>query len=1272
MSFAQFQSRLASPHQLAAQVFSVVFPAQRSTRRLRLSVLLFVLVAVWLGTGTWPLRSAATKQAPARPRLVRGYIAARVGGDATPGAAGARIAARDIYLPGVQVYLKDVLAGTDGASGQTDLSGRFTLRAAAGSRYRVCWRAQGFAEGCAQDIFAVTETHVFLSTVRIPLARKDGATVVFGQVRFKDGSLPRFLAPLAGLNAFAQVALLDGGGKLQTVYVNNFGDYLLPQVPVKKAITLRAQIESGVKDQLILPEARLEASTVHAINLSIGNTPPRLDPIVPVTTAGVRLKTAKPGSTIRLRADGRDADGDVLNYQWLPASGSGTLSAKTGQQVTWTVPTQPGRYSVNAIAADGKGGYAQSALSLRVDEGGILFSGQVDATDGTVVGGATVEINGQQAVTGATGFFQVRVRDAQRFVLNIRKAGYALVSRIYDDGVTGGRWTMTRATVTTIDPKRDNEIINERSPRDCPGPAANQQNWRAFPQLLTPQWQDGKGNVIAAPGRQVGELPLPKPDQQQTCGPGVRVKLAANSLLDERGQPPTGSVQVAISTVDLRSPEQMPGDYTVRLSSGATRVMQSYGAGIIEITSGTRRYNLKAGTTATVTIPIDPSQLTAGGAIPATIPILFYNERDGLWVQEGSANRVGNNYVAVVKHFSAINTDLVKTNQACVEVISPALPANYKLETTIPLGGGAAPRVITSMIDNSAPSRHVIYNLPTNTNIVIVPIRTAADAGGANNTPIGTFVVNTGGAQNPTSPNLPVLTAQGYTACSTRVTLTEQAVPPEPLSGEFLHGLYSFEAVDLTELSLSDPALAATYDAASANYYKQIDPRGKRPTLNDFKAVNGFPNGEIQATFANSGDLGFGRDMHCTKKLADDGQFDVACYVTNYGDINTDDVQDATDAVNGTNPVATVAMEYSRIENAPGNNPEFDDPERTVKFYVYDGAGTSLLRAANLDGLGARPVPQLCMVCHNGEYPNGPVPSGTPTFAARNDVKLGSRFLPFDLHYYTFSPLKPKAAQQAAFKQLNEDIVKNTPPDAAIADVVTKMYAGGANQDESFVVAGWNATPNRQVMYRDVVARTCRTCHVANVFPTLKFDQSTQVIDLLGASENRVCVQHVMPHAKRTHDIFWTSVGPHMPAQFQVFGDTFKTPLNGWQGDQCGQFTAGGSTPLSVYTTAVQPIWNLKCTSCHIGGSPPASLNLSAANSYGALVNVNASQLATMKRIKPNDVANSYLVHKVQGTHVGVGGVGGKMPPGCSGASCLSATELQAVKDWINAGAPPP
>lgn len=1193
--------------------------------------------------------------------MVRGYIATHINKEAL----GKRkvlfpLAGENVYLPNIKVFLEDLVNNTKSDSVSTDLSGRFTFPPQKPSRYRLCWSAKGFGDRCSQKIFSVAETPVHLNTVLIQPEQGKDLTTVAGNVTMADGSSPRTLEPMGSVNSYGLVTLLDGANNvLYKAPVNNFGRYFLPQVPVNRKITLRTIVEAATTDLLILPEAELQVSPFHQIDLKVRNYPPRLDPVVATDSSGRRVKTTSPGATLHLKARASDSDNDPIRFRWVVAAGSGSISSTDAQSVTWKLPNTGGLYSISVLAFDGKGGYAQSSLAIRADGRGVPFSGIVSATDGPTVAGAEVDINGQTATTNADGYFRLFVKDADRFVFNIRKAGYGFYSKIYDDGVTGGHWQLRRATTMTVDPAKPIDVADKPGARDCPGPPSAHVNWKELEHLRRLTWQDGKGNVIVPPANQ--NVPLPweqSPDEQRGCGPGISVKIPANSLVDVNGNAPPGSVQISLATVDLQSPEQMPGDYTVS-TSGGNRVMQSYGAGTVEITASGQTYNLKPGAIAELTIPVDPGQLASPGALPPTIPFLVYDETNGVWRVEGTATLQGSNYVMTITHLSAFNTDQVKTNQSCVRVKSPTLDATYSLEVTIPQTGGAAAVVRSYSVDNTAPSEHVVYNLPSSTNIVLVPIRNT------NNIPFGTFVVNTGGPQSPTDPNLPV--GPPYDACSTEVILTEQTVPP--VGGEFLKGLSTFSATNLDALG---PIDAASLDAATAAYYQQIDPRGKRLTLNGFKATNGFDGSETRAVFANSADLGFGRDMNCRAV-----GLDVACYVTNYGDEPTPDQDDANDAVDGTTPVATVAMEYSRIESPPGNPIEFDDPERVVKFYVYNADGSALLRSANLDGQGARPIPQLCMVCHNGVYPGGPT-TGVPTFASRDDVKLGARFIAFDLAGFTF-PTVPgfeKANQQAAFKILNEDIVAATEPTGSVIDeIITFMYASGPTQDENFVVTGWNAQPNEQTMYREVVARTCRTCHAANVFPTLQFKQTTEVTNILGVAETRVCTEHVMPHALRTHNIFWTSVGPHMPAQFQVFGDAFASPANGWQGDKCGVFTAGGETPITYYEEFIQPIWDgigtgtTACTACHIGAGGSAGLNLGGGVSHGNLVNAPSSQLPTMDRIEPFDVSNSYLVHKVENTQLSVGGSGSQMP--LVGAPLAANPHIDNIKTWINGGALP-
>jgi hypothetical protein len=161
----------------------------------------------------------------------------------------------------------------------------------------------------------------------------------------------------------------------------------------------------------------------------------------------------------------------------------------------------------------------------------------------------------------------------------------------------------------------------------------------------------------------------------------------------------------------------------------------------------------------------------------------------------------------------------------------------------------------------------------------------------------------------------------------------------------------------------------------------------------------------VQAHYVNSGDLGFGRDMHCRRSAAGDGAFDYACYVTNFGQPPADnpDQQDANDVVDPTkHPDATVAMEFSRVENPPGPI-ELPDSDRAVKFYVYDtnNPNNPPVHNADLDNHGHRPVPQLCMACHGGISASTPADPATPAgpkagaFAGRVDIiSMGSNSYP--------------------------------------------------------------------------------------------------------------------------------------------------------------------------------------------------------------------------------------------------------------------------------------
>jgi hypothetical protein len=742
------------------------------------------------------------------------------------------------------------------------------------------------------------------------------------------------------------------------------------------------------------------------------------------------------------------------------------------------------------------------------------------------------------------------------------------------------------------------------------------------------------------------------------------------------------------------------------------------------VLGGNRRYNLKSGSTAKFSIPVDPLQRQASLAPSPSIPILFYDEKKGEWREEGSATLSGTNYVAKVKHFSAINADHTKTAQSCVAIDSSAIPGLTKLEYTLPpLSPGAAPINRTYTFESGAGTEHVLYNLPSGVNITLIPIVNGVTVtGDPGEVPAGVFVVNTSGPQNPTDPNRPVgppyytedASGNPLGPCSVKVTMTNLAVPGAPdAPDEFLQGL-NFSATNLDEVGALGTGLRTAIEQGSQNYYSQADPRGLRQDFTSFKQENGFndPGAVIvNAAFANSGDLGFGRNMNCTKRTnPDDGKLDVACYVTNYGDITTPDQQDADNANTNTGPIATVAMEYSRVENPPADPIEFPDDNRTVKFYVYKeavpspvnaGQGNGRAISANLDGFGERPVPQLCVVCHSGIFsqepvdPADPVSPVRPAFSLRDDAFMGSRFLPFDLHYYTFPGTRDQVAQEPIIRSLNRDYVTLAPQPAdpvndAVTELITAFYPTPvSNQNENAIVPNWNANAADRDFYTRVLARGCRTCHVSSPFGNISMREQTEFKNNISNVQTRGCDQHVMPHAKRTNDLFWTSVNPNQAGLLQLYGQGFP----GWNptsvNAQCGlaPLISGGNVITTFYQANIQPIFdnpvNGPCSSCHAvaGGSGGLSLNFS--NSYDNLVGIASSALPSMPRVtatNPGDHNNSYLWHKINGSHVTIAGGpngSGRMPPG--GASLTTrdtdgdgTNDLLEIQNWIDAGAAGP
>ncbi|MFT7519833.1 MAG: hypothetical protein ACI9MC_001977 [Kiritimatiellia bacterium] len=98
------------------------------------------------------------------------------------------------------------------------------------------------------------------------------------------------------------------------------------------------------------------------------------------------------------------------------------------------------------------------------------------------------------------------------------------------------------------------------------------------------------------------------------------------------------------------------------------------------------------------------------------------------------------------------------------------------------------------------------------------------------------------------------------------------------------------------------------------------------------------------------------------------------------------------------------------------------------------------------------------------------------------------------------------------------------------------------------------------------------------------------------------------------------------------------------------------------HDTDIQKIWNSKCSSCHVTRSS-GGLSLKS-SAWSNIVNA-ASSLRGMDYIEPGDPSKSYVWHKLNNTHIAVGGSGGAMP--ASGST--TASERSTIKQWILEGA---
>lgn len=246
----------------------------------------------------------------------------------------------------------------------------------------------------------------------------------------------------------------------------------------------------------------------------------------------------------------------------------------------------------------------------------IALSGIVRDASGTPIEGVSIVSGSSAATTNTDGFFefdQIQVVSVpnDRSVVRFSKSGYFDVVRSMNaDAADGASWEVVMCK------KENNDFTSIKT------------------------YSSSSDQTL-----QAGEMKIDMPqDGYKVDGTGVGY---------------TGKVKSEMVYLDPnneRFSEMMPGgDLAAVRSDNSSAQLVSYGMTDLNMyAENGDKLQLKDGSKAKLTFPIPAGM---GENPPASIPLWSFNEKTGLWEEEGSAALQGNVYVGEVAHFSWVNLD---------------------------------------------------------------------------------------------------------------------------------------------------------------------------------------------------------------------------------------------------------------------------------------------------------------------------------------------------------------------------------------------------------------------------------------------------------------------------------------------------------------------------------------------------------------------------------------------------------------------------------------
>jgi hypothetical protein len=140
---------------------------------------------------------------------------------------------------------------------------------------------------------------------------------------------------------------------------------------------------------------------------------------------------------------------------------------------------------------------------------------------------------------------------------------------------------------------------------------------------------------------------------------GARVSLPANGVVSDNGTAYNGQVSVAMHWINPTANnlhDIMPGNLQGIDRNNREVSMATYGMLAVTLSGASGEpLQVAPGQRATLTFPLPPAYRVSA---PGSIPLWYFDESRGLWIEEGRAYLQGNAYVGEVSHFSFWNVDV--------------------------------------------------------------------------------------------------------------------------------------------------------------------------------------------------------------------------------------------------------------------------------------------------------------------------------------------------------------------------------------------------------------------------------------------------------------------------------------------------------------------------------------------------------------------------------------------------------------------------------------